>query len=152
MGDGSTTTGSSDNREQEGVGPMSPLTCRQEQKLKCDLERQRAERLGAAHERLLGARQEHYAVLAGEGPDAADQASAEQLAAFENTMAQRHAAAVRHIDAALIRIEEHSFSYCVDCGENIGFQRLSVYPTATRCVHCQEHHDRLYGHGKRPTL
>jgi len=131
---------------------MAPLTTLQLEALKHTLDKQRGKRLRAAHETLQRVRQGHYAVLAGEGPDVVDVANAEELAGMENTLAQRDAEAVRDIDAALARIEEHRFGYCLDCGEDIGFRRLSAQPTATRCVRCQEQHDRLYRRTALPTL
>jgi len=131
---------------------MASVTPLQEQKLKHALEEQRAQRLRAARETLRRARQEHYAIFAGEGPDVADQANAEELTAFENTLAQRYADAIHDIDAALARMEEHRFGHCVDCGDDIDFGRLCAYPTATRCVRCQEHHDRVYARVAQPTL
>ena len=107
---------------------MCALTRLQEQKLKHAPEEQRETRLGAAHAALRRARHGRYAVLAGEGPDIADQASAEELAAFENALVQRHAEAIRDIDAALSRINEHRVGHCIDCGEDIDFARLSAFP------------------------
>jgi RNA polymerase-binding transcription factor len=133
-------------------GAMPPLTSIQELELKRELKRQRSERLAAAHENLARARRDHYAVLAGEGPDVGDQASAEQLSGFENTLAQRYAVAIREMDAALMRIEERRYGRCEDCGHDIGFRRLGAQPAATRCVRCQEQHDRLYAREAIATL
>lgn len=38
--------------------------------------------------------------------------------------------------AAIRRIEDGDFGYCVDCGENIEKNRLSKHPTVLRCVDC----------------
>ena len=131
---------------------MTTLTWMQERKLKHDLEKQRTERLAAAHEELLHVDDEHYSTFAGEVPDSGDQAIAAQLADFENALARRYAVAIHDIDNALIRLEEHHFGLCVDCGDDIGFRRLSAYPTATRCLPCQEKHDRTHAHEAMPTL
>jgi DnaK suppressor protein len=42
------------------------------------------------------------------------------------------------IEAALNRIEAGQFGYCVICEEEIPSERLSIDPTATRCVGCSE--------------
>jgi DnaK suppressor protein len=131
---------------------MTTLTGTQERKLKSELQKQRTERLALAHDKLLHVGEEHYSAFAGEVPDVGDQAMAEQLTDFANTLARRYAAAIRDIDGALIRLEEHQFGSCVDCGDDISFRRLSAYPTATRCVHCQEHYDRTHVHEATPTL
>lgn len=41
------------------------------------------------------------------------------------------------MDAALARLEEGTYGYCEDCGEEIDEERLRVSPFATRCVECQ---------------
>jgi DnaK suppressor protein len=42
------------------------------------------------------------------------------------------------IKAALVRMESGDFGYCVSCGEGIGVGRLTISPTAIRCVNCSE--------------
>jgi DnaK suppressor protein len=33
---------------------------------------------------------------------------------------------------------------CVDCGDGIAFNRLQAYPTAKRCIVCQEKREKQY--------
>ena len=40
------------------------------------------------------------------------------------------------IAAALARIEEGEFGYCLDCGEEIALARLELDPTAPKCIAC----------------
>ena len=40
------------------------------------------------------------------------------------------------IDAALERLEEGEFGFCVDCGEEIGAQRLELDPSSPICIEC----------------
>jgi DnaK suppressor protein len=40
------------------------------------------------------------------------------------------------IDAALRRIEEGEYGFCVDCGEEITIRRLEIDPAAASCVRC----------------
>ncbi len=47
-----------------------------------------------------------------------------------------------HICAALQAIKDGTYGICADCGEDIPKKRLQVVPGATRCVACQELHDR----------
>jgi RNA polymerase-binding transcription factor DksA len=46
------------------------------------------------------------------------------------------------IDGALQRIHDPYFGICMDCGDDIGIQRLMAFPTAVRCIACQSHHER----------
>jgi RNA polymerase-binding transcription factor DksA len=43
---------------------------------------------------------------------------------------------IRMIEAALARIAEGEFGYCVNCGEPIARERLEVVPHAARCRKC----------------
>ncbi len=43
---------------------------------------------------------------------------------------------IRMIQAALQRIEDGSYGICVNCGDEIGAERLDVVPHAPRCRDC----------------
>ena len=43
---------------------------------------------------------------------------------------------ISQIDAALGRIKEGEFGYCVECGEEIAEKRLRLTPAVARCVEC----------------
>ncbi len=43
---------------------------------------------------------------------------------------------LQKIAAALSRIEEGEFGYCVDCGERIAMERLNADPAAALCIQC----------------
>ena len=43
---------------------------------------------------------------------------------------------LRRIGAALERIEEGEFGYCVNCGEPIAAKRLELDPTTPNCIGC----------------
>jgi RNA polymerase-binding transcription factor len=49
---------------------------------------------------------------------------------------------LREIDAALARIEDGSYGYCLESGEEIGLRRLDAVPTATLSVEMQEQVER----------
>jgi DnaK suppressor protein len=58
----------------------------------------------------------------------------------------RHALAeLNEVEAALARIRAGTYGECRDCGELIALARLSAYPTAMRCLTCQERHERKVG-------
>jgi DnaK suppressor protein len=42
------------------------------------------------------------------------------------------------IDAALLRLEEGAYGYCVECGSEIKKARLLALPFAVRCKDCEE--------------
>jgi DnaK suppressor protein len=45
---------------------------------------------------------------------------------------------LEEIDAAMNKIEDGSFGYCLETGEEIGLRRLEILPTATHSVEIQE--------------
>jgi len=45
---------------------------------------------------------------------------------------------VRDIEAAEARIAAGRYGLCTDCGAEIGFARLQAFPTAKRCIGCQQ--------------
>jgi DnaK suppressor protein len=42
----------------------------------------------------------------------------------------------RRVEAALRRIDEGEYSYCVSCDEQIAQRRLAVDPTIPTCIRC----------------
>jgi len=53
----------------------------------------------------------------------------------EATEAKRHLQ-VRRIDAALKRVEDDDYGFCVTCGEEIQAKRLDLDPTTPTCIEC----------------
>jgi DnaK suppressor protein len=50
----------------------------------------------------------------------------------------RNALQVRELRAALNRLTEGTYGFCVDCDEPISARRLAAVPWAHRCISCQE--------------
>ena len=73
-----------------------------------------------------------------------DQTSVGRLSRMDAMQRQAMAAATHRrrnarqgrIDAALKRIGEGEFGYCIDCGEEIAPKRLELDPTIPNCVSC----------------
>ncbi len=49
------------------------------------------------------------------------------------------------VERALERVREGAYGVCESCGNRIPAARLKFQPSATRCVECQSHWDRLNG-------
>lgn len=103
-------------------------------------------------EELRRSDEERYVDLANLVHDTADAAVADLLVDIELAAIDHHVQEIRDIDAALLRIAEGSYGECADCRQPIAFERLEAYPTALRCLVCQEAHDRTYAHSGRHTL
>src|SRR5947209_9146757 len=75
-------------------------------------------------------------------PDIADRASSETDRAIELRARDRQRKLISKIAAALARIEDGSYGYCVDTGEPISLRRLDARPIATLSIEAQERHER----------
>ena len=75
-------------------------------------------------------------------PDVADRASEETDRALELRTRDRQRKLVSKIDAALRRIEEGEYGYCLVTGEPISLKRLDARPIATMSLEAQERHER----------
>lgn len=90
-------------------------------------------------------------LLNSEPGDIGDESLADALADFNVARVDRQVQELRDIEAALRRVKEGTYGVCIDCGDDVGFPRLQVYPTAKRCIVCQEKREREYvqeGHPK----
>lgn len=84
--------------------------------------------------------------------DPGDESMASALADFNMTRLDRHIRDMRDIEAAFRRIKDGEYGICTDCGNDIDVARLRAYPTAKRCIVCQEKREREYAHEDRPKL
>jgi DnaK suppressor protein len=75
-------------------------------------------------------------------PDALDevQHAAERELAIRNLDRESHL--LRHVRAALQRMDEGSYGTCLRCEEEISLKRLEAVPWAAYCIRCQEIVDR----------
>jgi DnaK suppressor protein len=71
-------------------------------------------------------------------PDPNDRATQESEFGLELRTRDRERKLLRKIDAALARIEEGTYGFCDETGEEIGLKRLEARPVATLCVEAQE--------------
>lgn len=58
--------------------------------------------------------------------------------AMSAAVRRRRETTLRRIAAALERLEEGEFGYCLKCGEAIAVARLEIDPVATLCTACAE--------------
>ena len=101
---------------------------------------------------LKGAARERFLQIAGEAQDLEDRSVADLFADLNLTILDKHVQETRDIHDALIRINKGTYGTCCDCGESIDFERLTVWPTAARCVRCQDAYEKTHIEGKHPKL
>lgn len=93
---------------------------------------------------LLQSGDQTYIDLAGLVHDLGDEAAANQLIETDDALIERHLQELRAIEAARRRLADDSINCCLECGDEIGYRRLLVYPVALRCVVCQAQHEKTY--------
>jgi DnaK suppressor protein len=71
-------------------------------------------------------------------PDPNDRATQESEFGLELRTRDRERKLLKKIDSALQRIEDRTYGYCEETGDEIGLRRLEARPVATLCVEAQE--------------
>ncbi len=83
-------------------------------------------------------RVEGYDELLSGTSDAGDESLAALLTHITNAEVARDAMELQDILAAEGRIAAGTYAVCIECGEPVPYPRLLAYPTAKRCIQCQE--------------
>ena len=97
----------------------------------------KAQMQGSGDERVVGLRNRL--------DETDDWAVADQLAELDIAGVRHALRELMDVDAALARIRSGTYGECADCGDPIAPARLAAYPTATRCIGCQEAHEARPG-------
>ena len=71
-------------------------------------------------------------------PDPNDRATQESEFGLELRTRDRERKLLRKIDSAIARIDDGSYGFCEETGEEIGLKRLEARPVATLCLEAQE--------------
>jgi DnaK suppressor protein len=71
-------------------------------------------------------------------PDPNDRATQESEFGLELRTRDRERKLLKKIDSALARIDDGTYGYCEETGDEIGLRRLEARPVATLCVEAQE--------------
>ena len=59
-----------------------------------------------------------------------------QVQAMAQETSRRRRTQLRRITAALARIDEGEFGYCLECGDEIAARRIELDPAAPLCIAC----------------
>ena len=106
--------------------------------LKRILEERRREILSEVQEKIrdvraVGASGEGQGVL-----DAAETSEADIQDDIELALIQMKSETLHKIEEALSRLDEKTYGYCFECGDEISERRLRALPFAVRCKDCEE--------------
>jgi RNA polymerase-binding transcription factor DksA len=74
--------------------------------------------------------------------DQSDGAFATAAATVDRLQLQRDLDELSDIAGAQARMRSGGYGICIDCGGDIGYERLQAWPTAKRCRDCQNAHER----------
>jgi len=97
----------------------------------------RAELMQEAEATLQHLKEENW-----QEPDLNDRASIETDASLELRTRDRYRKLIHKIDQALARMQDGSYGYCEETGEEIGLKRLIARPIASLSIEAQERHER----------
>ena len=120
------------SEDEEFMNPMQLAYFRRK------LENWRAELLAEASETITDLSQENL-----HRPDQMDRAQIESNAAIDLRTRDRERKLLQKIEAALRRIDNGSYGYCVETDEPINLRRLEARPIASLSLHAQERHERM---------
>lgn len=106
--------------------------------LKRILEERRREILSQVQEKMRDVRAEG-ALGEGQGVlDAAETSEADIQDDIEFALIQMKSETLHKIEEALARLDESTYGYCFECGDEISERRLRALPFAVRCKDCEE--------------
>ena len=126
------------------MAPDAPASTDRD-RIKADLEGRRTALRVEVKAQLRGSGDDRVVGLRNRLDETDDWAVADSLAELDIAGFRHALKELTEVDAALARLRDGSYGVCVDCGETIAAARLAAYPTATRCVECQQTHEAKSG-------
>lgn len=109
--------------------------------LEQQLRQRRRQLRGEIHDTLLRVDAERYTTVAGQLAEAQEQSLAGLLTEVGHADVARDVEEIRDIEGALERLRLGTYGTCIRCGTSIPAARLQAYPTAKRCLPCQQQHE-----------
>jgi len=132
---------------------MSIFTKDQQSQIERALEAHYQSLIKEVRDEMENAGQRQYAEIIGrDSTDSGDVSVGDALADLNAAMIDRQIHEIRDIEATRKRMKGDGFGICMDCGEPVAFERLMAYPTARRCIRCQQQHDKTYAVESTPSL
>jgi len=71
---------------------------------------------------------------------------------IDTALVDRQINEMRELEMSRKYLSELEFGDCIDCGNEIGFERLLVYPSAQRCIECQSRYEKAFPQESNPSL
>ena len=124
------------------------LTARQLRELKATLEQRGRLLREDIRQELLDSDEEHYIDVAGQVHDLEEESVADLLVDLGLSIIDMHINELRDVEAALRRIHVGAYGVCIECDDELDLARLRAFPTAKRCLMCQENYERNHAGNK----
>lgn len=71
---------------------------------------------------------------------------------IDTALIDRQINEMRELEMSMEYLNELEFGDCIDCGNEIGFERLLAQPSAQRCVACQSKYEKAFPQESNPSL
>ena len=71
---------------------------------------------------------------------------------IDTALVDRQINEMRELEMSMKYLSELEFGDCIDCGNEIGFERLLAYPSAQRCIQCQNLYEKAFLHESTSSL
>jgi DnaK suppressor protein len=121
---------------------MSNITKNQMDELQKTMQAELAQLLIETQDEMNPALKTNFIDIDGDVAD--DERVADVIVDTDNAIIGMHLQEINDLNAALDRIQSGFYGDCIDCGDDITYERLSAYPTAKRCIRCQQQHERMF--------
>ena len=131
---------------------MSNLTQEQLAKLKKKLQHRYLELQEEIRSELGRSSDDRHVSLASNLKDVGDNSVVDMLMELDASIIERQVREMLKVETSLKYLAELKFGDCIDCNEEIGFNRLMASPTTQRCLDCQNRYEKTYSHELNPTL
>ena len=119
------------------------LTSDERVRLKAELESRRTALRVEVKAQLAGSGDDRVVGLRNRIQESGDEwGVADGLAELDLAEVRHVLADLTEVDAALVRMRDGTYGDCTDCGVAIAPARLMAYPTARRCVSCQDAYEK----------
>lgn len=119
----------------------STLTSSDRQRLEKKLRERKQVLQTEIRDTLLRIDADRYAIIAGQVQDTQEQSLADLLADVGHADVARDVEEVRDIEVALQRLAAGGYGKCIQCDAAVPLARLEAFPTAKRCLPCQQRHE-----------
>ena len=128
------------------------LTTREIHELSTMVNRRRAALRAEVERGLDRVRNDSIDQIVGAVPDPGDESVQNLIQDLDQADTTRDLSELRTLDAARARLDDGSYGTCVECGQDIGFERLRANPGALRCIQCQTQFEKTHAGQTRTSL